>query len=333
MRVFVTGATGVLGRRLVERLTDRGHGVVGLVRDDRGADLVEACGGTPRRGDVLDPDSLSGATEGADAVVHAATAIPTSTKPTEEDWVLNDRVRLEGARNLLAESGDDVERFLFPSVVWVARQPDGSTFDEDADRNPDRSTRSAARVEDLLAEAGADRGFDVTVLRCGFFYAPDAAHTRQFGRDLLAGDMPIVGGGLLGRRDAELSLVHADDAARAFAEAIDAEASGTYHVVDDEPVTTATLLSALADRLDAPSPSRVPGWLARFFVGTETVATLTNPMPTTSERFRQDVGWEPRYPSYREGLDQVVATWLDDGTFRETADGYEWANSGSSDGV
>lgn len=325
MRVFVTGATGVLGRRLVDRLADRGHEVVGLARDVNGTALVEALGGTAHRGDVLDPDSLGGAVDDVDVVIHAATAIPVATKPTDADWARNDRVRLEGIRNLVAASGEGVERFLFPSVVWVARQPDGSRFDEGAERHPDRATRSAARVEDYLTDAGAEQGFDTTILRCGFFYAPDGGFTRQFGRRLLAGDLPIVSGGVLGRRDAELSMVHADDAAGAFADAIDAGATGLYHVVDDEPVTAAEYVSTFADRLDAPEPSRVPGWLARFFVGKETVALLTNPMPTTNARFREDVGWEPTYPTYREGLAQIVETWLDDGTLRETSEGYEWA--------
>lgn len=324
MKVFVTGATGVLGHRLVERLADRGHDVVGLARDGDGEELVEARGGTAHRGDVLEPDTLAGAIDDPDAVVHAATAIPTKTKPADEDWARNDRVRLEGARNLIEVHGDATDEFLFPSVVWIARQPDGSPFDEDAERHPDRATRSAARVEDLLEAAGAEHGFDATVLRCGFFYSPDAAHVRQFGRQLLEGDLPVLGGGLLGRRDAELSFLHADDAALAFADAVEADATGLYHVVDDRPVAAAAFVAELADLLDAPEPSRLPGWLARFFVGTVTAEMLTSPMPTTSERFRAAVGWEPTYPTYREGLAQVVETWRNDGTLRETADGYEW---------
>ncbi len=316
MRVFVTGATGVLGPRLVERFADRGHEVVGLARDDEGAGLVEERGGVSRRGDVLDPESLERAMDDVDAVVHAATHFPVKLKPTEDDWERNDRVRLEGARNLLRAAGG-VEQFLFPSVVWVARQPDGSAFDEDADRHPDRATQSAADVEDLLRKRAARDGFDATVLRCGFFYAPDAGHTRFWGEKLLAGDMPVVGGGLLGRRDASLSFLHVDDAARAFAGPLDADASGLYHVVDDEPATGAEFFEEFADLLDAPEPRRIPGWLARLFVGKTNAKGFTSPMPTTSERFRRDVGWEPAYPTYREGLRQVVETWREDGTLRE----------------
>ena len=324
MRVFIAGATGVLGRRLVELLGDRGHEVVGLARDDDGAALIEARGGTARRGDVLEPDTLAPAMRGADVVVNAATALPVETKPTDEDWARNDRVRVGGTRNLAAAAADGVERFLFPSIVWVARQPDGSPFDEGADRHPDRATRSAADVEDYLRDAASEHGFGVTILRCGFFYAPDAGHTRQLGQQLLSGKLPIVGGGPFGRRDAKLSLLHADDAARAFVAAIEADATGLYHVVDDRPVTVANFFSTFAAALDAPEPRRIPGWLARFFVGKETVNVLTNSFPTTSERFRRDVGWEPIHSSYRDGITRIVETWEEDGTIRETPTGYEW---------
>lgn len=326
MKVFVTGATGVLGSRLVGLLDDRGHDVVGLVRDEVGSATVERRGGTPARGDVLEPHTLAEPARDAEAVVHAATAIPTADRPTDGDWTRNDRVRLEGARNLVDVAGDAVERFYFPSVVWLARQPDGSPFDETAERHPDRATRSAAETEDFLVAAGDEHGFDATVLRFGFFYAPDAAHTRQWGEMLLDRSLPVVGGGLLGRRDAELSFVHADDAARAFADAIDASATGLYHVVDDEPVTVAAFLRAFASLLEAPEPRRVPGWLARFFVGKVAADTLTSPMPTTNRAFADEVGWSPEYPTYREGLEGVVETWLEEGTLCETADGYRWAD-------
>ena len=324
MRVFIAGATGVIGRRLVGRLVDGGHEVVGLVRDDGGAALVEAAGGEARYGDVLDRDTLAPAMAGADAVVNAATSLPVKDKPTAEDWARNDRVRVEGTRNLLAAADGGVERFLFPSIVWVARQPDGSRFDERADRHPDRATKSAADVEDLLRGAASERGFDVTILRLGFLYAPDAGHTRQMGEQLLSGDLPVVGGGPLGRRDAELSLLHADDAARAFVEAMEADATGLYHVVDDRPVTVADLFSAFAAELDAPEPRRVPGWLARFFVGREQANVLTRAFPTDADRFRRDVGWEPTFPTYREGLEQVVEAWEEAGTVRRTSSGFEW---------
>ncbi|WP_436933529.1 NAD-dependent epimerase/dehydratase family protein [Halovenus marina] len=318
MKVWIAGATGVLGHRLVDRFTDRGHQVVGLARDSDGAERIECHGGTARRGDVLDADSLEAAIDDdVDVLIHAATAIPDSTKPSDEEWERNDRIRLEGMKNLLDGAPDGVRQVLFPSVVWLARQPDGSTFDETAERHPDRATESAARVEDLLRERATAAGFDVSILRCGFFYAPDTRDTREWGRRLVDGDLPIVGGGILGRQDAELSFVHADDAAAAFVAAVESDASGVYHVVGDEPVTGAEFFKSFADLLDEPEPSRIPAWLARFFVGSVAARLLTSPMPTTNEKAKRELDWDPAYPTYREGLKQVVETWESDGTLAE----------------
>ncbi|KZN24632.1 epimerase [Haladaptatus sp. R4] len=328
MNVFVAGATGVLGRRLVAELSARNHHVVGLARDERGDELVAENGGEPRRGDVLDRESLVEAADGCDVLIHVATAIPTSLKPTDEEWTRNDLVRVEGARNLVAVADEiDAKRLLLQSIVWVARQPDGGRFDEDSPPHPDRVTRSALEAERVVRRGGEEYGFEVGILRCGWFYSADSAHTRQMGEGLLNGEFPILGGGLLGRRDATLSILHVEDAARAFATAAESNESGLWHVTDDEPVTVATLFTAFAERLGAPTPRRIPGWLARPLVGKNSVELLTTSMPTTNDRFRETFDWKPRYRSYREGLDEVVETWDEDGTLTRTPEDSVWSEN------
>jgi nucleoside-diphosphate-sugar epimerase len=316
MTVFVSGATGVFGHRIVDRLAAAGYDVLGLTRERSGAAIIEANGGEPVRADLLDSAELDDALAGydIDVVVHAATRLPPETKTTAEYWERNGRVRRAGARNLLGAVGDTLDQFLFPSVVWVARQPDGSAFDETATRHPDRSTQSAADVEDLLAEASERHALDATILRTGFFYGPDGRHTRLFAENLLAGDLPIVGGGALGRRDAELSLLHLDDAADAVRAAVETGVGGCYHVVDERPVELGTYLTTFAELLDAPAPRRIPWWLARPLAGKDMVRFLTNSFPTTNERFREATGWEPRYRTYRDGLEQIVERWSQNGT-------------------
>ncbi|WP_435159578.1 NAD-dependent epimerase/dehydratase family protein [Haladaptatus sp. DFWS20] len=317
MNLFVAGATGVLGRRLVSELTERNHHVVGLTRDARG--------GEPRRGDILDYESLVDAAEGCEVLIHAATAIPTGTKPTGEEWALNDRVRVEGARDLVSVADEiGADRLLQQSITWLARRPDGSPFNEDAPPNPNRVTRSALDAERIVRRGGGKYGFEVGILRCGWFYAPESAHIRQMGSGLLDGRYPILGGGLLGRRDATLSILHVEDAARAFATATESDATGLWHVTDDEPVTLATILRTLADRLDAPEPRRIPGWLVRPIVGKTSVRLLTNSAPTSNARFRKTFDWEPAYPTYREGLDSLVEAWRDEGTLAVVGGEYEW---------
>lgn len=325
MKVFIAGSTGVLGKRLVNRFVDAGHRVIGLTRDEEGDRVVEGRGGEPRRGDILDEKSLQEAVDDVDVVIHAATAIPVDVKVKREDWELNDRVRREGTRNLVEVAGEvGATQYLQQSITWVVRNDDGSVFDETSEPNTDYVTQSALDAEQIAKEGGDQHGFSVGVLRCGSFYSADSDHTRLMGRLLLDGRLPVIGGGVLGRRDAAVSFLHVDDAAHAFLAVADKGASGLWHVVDEEPVTYNEFITELAERLGASPPRRIPAWLARFFVGSYNAKFFSTPIPTTNERFKEELGWEPEYPSVREGLDEVVNEWVEEGTLRSVDNGYEW---------
>jgi nucleoside-diphosphate-sugar epimerase len=389
LRVFVAGATGVLGTRLVDELADRGHVAIGLTRDREGDEVVAERGGVPRRGDVRDQDAVEWAAADADVVVHAASAVPTGSRPSADDWERNDRVRRQGAANLTnAAAKGAAERYVQASVAWVVRNDDGTPVDEATPPNPDRTTQSALAAEQR-ARAAEQFGLEPIVLRTGWFYAADSAQTRRIARGLLAGRLPALTPGLLGRGEAELSLIHPDDAATAFADAVEqgstsprsqaredaveqgapsgtggrtararptgappggrgaaperaapaararmglnpsrAAPTNTYHVVDDEPVALGTFLDALAERIGASRPRRIPGWLARPLVGTDLVRFLTTGFPTSAERFREAFGWTPASPSYEEGLDLVVEAWRSEGVLVEDDEGPRWEGDG-----
>ncbi|MFC6964543.1 NAD-dependent epimerase/dehydratase family protein [Halocatena marina] len=306
MKVFIAGATGVLGRRLVSQFAAHGHTAVGLTRDERGDTIVESRGGEPRRGDLFDEESVVHTAEGADVVIHAATAIPTDD-PSPEDWELNNRVRREGAQVLTKAAADvGADQYLQQSIVWVARQPDGTAFDEDSARHPDDpSTQSAVDAEDISMEAGELYDFDVGILRCGYFYAPDAYHTRKHGEALIQGDQPIIGGS----ETAKISRVHVSDAASGFVAAAEGNLSGIWHVIDDEPVSMAEFSTALAERLDAPAPERISEAVARREMGDIQVDLLSSPMSTSNDKLQAETDWEPKYSTYKDGLDHVVEHW------------------------
>jgi nucleoside-diphosphate-sugar epimerase len=308
-RVFIAGATGVLGRALLRQFREHGHDAIGLVRSPEGERLVRSLGGEPRQADLFDADALARAAEGAEVVIHAATAIPVKSRPRPEDWASNDRIRREGTRSLnQAGARVGAKLYLQQSITWVARPPDGSAFDEDYLPHPDAVTQSALDGERIAVEAGERGGLAVGILRCGWFYGPDSPHTRMLADGLRKRHIPILGDG-----EAVWSCLHTEDAAGAFVAAAEAGRGGLWHVVDDRPVTAEEFLTGFARRLGAPSPRRVPVWLARLVAGHYAVRFLTSSTRTSNARIRRDLGWSPRFPSFGEGLDQVVATWRGQG--------------------
>jgi nucleoside-diphosphate-sugar epimerase len=318
VKVFVAGATGVLGRRLVAQLLSRGHSVVALARSSENEQKIQSMGAESRRGNILDADSLVKAAEGADVVVHAATAIPKTVRWNGSEWLMNDRIRREGTRALTdctAKVG--AKQYLQQSIVWVARPPDGSPFDESSPTNLDPANASAIDGERIAQEAGEKHGFSVSVLRCGWFYAHDASHTLHFRDRLLKRRLPIIGKG-----DALLSLIHADDAAAAFVAVVEKgmkeEGGGrraVWHIVDDEPTRFSDFLLGFVGKIGAPRPRRVPTWLARIIAGNETVNFLTASVQTSNGPFKRQVGWSPRYPNFKMGLEEVVEAWKKEGFF------------------
>lgn len=305
MKIFIAGASGVLGRRLVRSLMARGHSVVGQVRSAKAEAAVAAAGGEPRQADLFDSESLARAADGCEVVIHAATAIPTKQKTTAADWAMNDHIRRKGTRCLAEAAGKiGAKAYIQQSVVWVANPKDGSTFDEDSPVVADSLVRSAVDAEAIAREAGAAEGFTTAILRGGAFYDCDSAHTRMLADGIRKRAMPIIG-----RGDAVWSLIHTDDAASAYAAVAERPRAGVWHIVDDEPVAVSALFEAIAARLGAPRPRHVPVWLARWFAGERAVAYFTRSTRTSNARFRRDFGWAPKYPTYREGLDQTIAEW------------------------
>jgi 2-alkyl-3-oxoalkanoate reductase len=305
MRILIAGSTGVLGNRLVRLLNSNGHDVFGLTRDERGDDLVRGNGGTPVRADLFSPDSITSHVESLDSIIHAATAIPKKQRPSSKDWEVNDRIRVQGIESLIEVAQQTgAQQLAFQSIVWVARPDDQSPFDEESPVNPDDVTRSAADGEQIAIDAGKEHGFTTTVLRGGWFYGPDAWHTRSFGEALRKRMLPVVGDG-----KAYWSIIHVDDAAAAFVAAIEHCPEGVFHIVDNQSVQVGEFFHFFAGRLGARPPFRVPVWLARLAAGSYAADFATTSTITNASRFKRATGWEPQYPDFQAGLEQVISTW------------------------
>jgi len=222
---------------------------------------------------------------------------------------MNDRIRREGTRSLLAAAARVGARaFIQESVVWAVGTIDGRPFDEQAAPSGDPVLASALDGERIAREAGSSDGIDTLVLRCGGFYSADGWHTRLLGQAVAKG-RPV----LVGPHSPVWSMIHTDDAATAFVTAAEAPKTGVWHVVDDQPVPLGEFLGEMAKRLGARPPRRMPRWLARMVLGRYGTRILGSSFSTSNARFRRDFGWQPSFPTFAEGLDEIVSSWRAEG--------------------
>jgi nucleoside-diphosphate-sugar epimerase len=305
MRVFLAGATGVIGRPLVAALIAEGHHVTGMTRSPEKAAGLRAAGAEPVVADALDAEAVSSAVAQArpDAVIHQLTAIPQRIDPRTvgRDFALTDRLRTEGTRNLVAAAqAGGVRRILAQSIAFAyAPGPPGTVHDEDDPLIADppkqfrRSAEALAELERTVLGAGG------LVLRYGYFYGPHSAlsGTGAMCTEVARRRLPIVG-----RGQGVWSFIHIEDAARATVAALTRGDSGAYNIVDDEPAAVADWLPALADALGARRPHRVPAFLARLVAGDYGVAIMTRAQGASNRRAKAELGWAPVHAHWREGF-------------------------------
>lgn len=295
MRVFVAGATGVIGRELVPMLVQAGHEVLGLTRSAERGHAVEAAGGRPVVGDALDRDWILATLRDArpDAVIHQLTAIPPALDPRKVDrqFKLTNRLRTEGTRNLLdGAQAAGATRFLAQSIAF-AYDPSGARVkDEDAalmSEPPKGFAESLAalrQLEGLTREAGG------TVLRYGQFYGPGTslAPDGSFAALARKRQLPIVGSG-----EGLFSFVSTADAARATLLALERDYRGALNIVEDEPAPAREWIPPFAAAVGAPKPWRVPRFLGRLVGGQMTDYYMTTMPGASNARARAELGFEP----------------------------------------
>jgi nucleoside-diphosphate-sugar epimerase len=298
MKVFIAGASGAIGRPLVRQLRERGHGVVGMTRSN--ADAIEALGAQAAIADVFDADAVRAAVAAAqpDVVVNELTDLARPLNPRKYDeWLAGtNRLRREGTRNLVdAATAAGVPKVVSQSVAFAYTFEPGMKTEHAAIHGSAAGEMGAA-MESLEQQTLAAPGG--IVLRYGFFYGPGTAYDREGQQIELIRkrQMPIVGGG-----NGQFPFIHVEDAASATVAAIERGAPGIYNVVDDEPAAGHDWIPFVASLVGAKKPRRVPGWAARLVAG-RMVGFATGLQPVSNEKAKQELGWEPRYPSWREGF-------------------------------
>lgn len=297
MKVFVAGATGVLGRRLLPLLTAEGHDVTAVARNEAGRASVERAGARPVEVSLFDLDAVRAAVAGHDAVINVATRIPTGPSAARlSAWAENDRIRREGSRILVdAASHAGAERYVQESITFVYADHGAEWIREDGRLDLEFQLFSATDAEAQAARFTADGGQGVA-LRFGLFLDETSAHFRDALGMLRKGRVPTFG-----RPDAYQASIHVADAAAAVAAALTAPA-GLYNVVDDEPLTRKEHFAAAARAFGLPEPKPLPQAIAKL----PRVRVLARSQRVANGAFKAATGWAPRYPSAREAWAELA---------------------------
>jgi len=300
MRVFVAGATGAIGTRLVPQLIEHGHQVIGTYRSPGNAERVRALGAEPVALDLLDPRAVRQAILDArpEAIIHQATALAGARfgRSLDRSFGPTNRLRTQGTDALLAAAREaGVRRFVAQSFASYRYAREGGpvkTEDDPLDPDPPAMARETNAAMRHLDEAVTNAGG--IALRYGGFYG---AANDGLVRPVRKRQFPVIGegGGIS-------SFIHLDDAAAATVLALDHDGAGLYNIVDDEPAPMSQWLPALAAALGAKPPRHVPLWLARLIAGKGMVMMASGSRGASNAKAKRELGWTLRYPSWRQGF-------------------------------
>lgn len=307
MKVFVAGATGAMGKQLVPRLVEAGHEVTGMTRTPGKRHELEALGATAIVADALDADQVAEAvaTAAPAAIIHQLTAIGSmNPRRFDRDFALTNRLRTEGTDHLLAAAqAVGVRRFVAQSYAsWPYARTGGpiKTEDDPLDPEPAREMReSLAAIRHVEAAVLGARWTEGIVLRYGAFYGPGTSMApggEQF-EMIRKRRYPIVGDG-----GGVWSFVHIADAAEATVAALEHGSPGIYNVVDDDPAPVARWLPAMAERIGAKRPPRVPRLIGRLAAGEAGVVLMTDVRGASNAKAAAELGWRPAHASWRDGV-------------------------------
>jgi nucleoside-diphosphate-sugar epimerase len=307
MHVFVAGAAGAIGRRLVPQLVARGHRVTATTRVPAKLEELRSLGAYAVIMDGLDATAVGQAVARAkpDAIVHQMTALAGNPDLRRFDrwFATTNELRTKGTDNLLsAARASEVSHFVAQSYTGWTNPAEGGpvkTERDGLDPHPPNAQRESLAAIRYLEEAVTAARMDAVVLRYGNFYGPGASEAlvelirkRRF---------PLVGDGA-----GVWSWIHLDDAAAATVAAIERGRRGVYNVVDDDPAPASEWLPYLAEAVGAKPPMRVPAWLARIVAGSVAVRWMTEGRGSSNAKAKRELDWRPAWGSWRDGFRQAL---------------------------
>ncbi len=309
MKIFLAGATGAVGQALVPLLTSHGHTVTGTTRSPSKVETLRALGAEPVVVDGLDRDGIRAAVAAArpDAIVHQMTALggDLDIRRFERSFAATNRLRTEGTDHLVEaarESG--VDRIVAQSfAAWPYARVGGTvkTEADPLDDNPPKQVRTT--LEAIKHLEAAVTGVGGVALRYGGFYGPGTglAPGGDQWEAIKARKFPLVGDG-----GGVFSFAHVEDVASGTLAALEhGRPGGIYNICDDDPAPARVWMPEVAAAIGAPPPRHLPRWVGRLF-GAHVVTMMCEIRGASNELAKRELGWEPAWPSWREGIPALV---------------------------
>jgi nucleoside-diphosphate-sugar epimerase len=308
MNIFIAGATGAIGKRLVPMLAAAGHHVVGMTRTPAKYGMLRLCGAEAVVADAFDRSAVTRAVVDAhpEVVVHQMTALSKmgNLKHFDREFEVTNRLRTEGTEILLAAAQEaGASCFIAQSYTgWPNERTGGRVkieedpLDPDPPENMRRSMEAIQRLESMVTSADGLTGI---VLRYGSFYGPGTSigKSGEVAEMVRKRRFPIFGSGA-----GVWSFLHIDDAARATALAIENAPVGIYNIVDDDPSEVAVWLPELALAVGAKSPRYMPAWLGKLLIGEAGMSMMNQARGSSNTKAKRTFGWCPSYKSWRDGF-------------------------------
>lgn len=301
MKVFVTGATGVLGQRVIQRLINQNILVVALSRSSQNSDLLKKLKVQIKEADLFNRNEIIEATKGCDAILHFATSIPKKQMTKLSDWKMNDKIRVDGTRNLIdAAIENGIRRFICPSVTALYGQQNGNFVSTETPLpEPFEMGKSAIEMEKMICDKLPNQ---YLIIRFGNYYSDDDFHTNNLIANVSKGKMPMLGKG-----NFYLNWIHLDDAADAIVFGLnnfETLKGKIVNATDYNPILYSDMLNGLSAITTKKKAFYLPMFLAKWILGKSSFAFLTN-----SYRVKRDPvlkGWQPKHTDFITSITEIV---------------------------
>lgn len=299
MNIFIAGGTGTIGVPLVRALVASGHQVHALTRSPQKADDIRSMGAVPAVADALDAVALTRVVldAGPTHVIHQLTALPKEGPKRASDLTATNRLRTQGTKNLL----DASIRAGARRIVGGSFAPFQAPVPANAPRDVVEGAEALRSMEAQILEASRRGAIEGVVLRYGLFYGSGNPMIAQMIRRLRRRMLPVVRGD-----NGLLPFIHLDDAVDATIAALErAPAGSAYDIVDDQAVSMSEVVTLLAEKAGAPRPIAVPSWVPRL-LSPYMAGFMSMRIPLSNAKARAEFGWRPKYPTWREGIAEMI---------------------------